>query len=95
VRAIMTPKLAWLGLLTACGSGAWPGSNEMGTDASAALSDGLSESRCSGDTTITCTHETIELLGRTVTYQVPLGTAPAAGRRMAERRLLSRLVHPG
>lgn len=36
-------------------------------------------SRCAGDATLVCERESMELGNRTVTYQVPLGTPPAAG----------------
>jgi len=36
-------------------------------------------SRCDGDATLTCSSHAIVLGGRTVTYEVPLGTPPANG----------------
>jgi len=53
--------------LTACG--ATPAS----VDAPAA------GSRCTGDATLTCTSDAVQVGGRIVTYEVPLGAPPATG----------------
>jgi poly(3-hydroxyoctanoate) depolymerase len=56
----------------ACGSG-MPGTNP-GADAAPGAP------RCTKNgATLTCTSESVRVGGRTVTYQVPLGAAPAAG----------------
>ncbi len=69
----MTRVLAVLAC-AACGANPAPG------DPDASGGDGASAmSRCTGDPTLTCTSHAIELGGRTVTYEVPLGAAPAAG----------------
>ena len=59
-------------LLAACGSPGAPGGG--GGDAP----PGGSRCTASG-TMLTCEHETATVGGRTVTYEVPLGAAPAAG----------------
>lgn len=73
----MRPAPLLIGLLAACGG---DGLDPLIGGAPDASSDGASGvSRCSGDDTLTCTREVLTISGRTVTYQVPLGTPPAAG----------------
>lgn len=63
--------LVVVGIGAACGS-----SHGTGSGGDAAPGD----SRCTASgTMLTCTSETTQIAGRTVTYQVPLGTPPASG----------------
>jgi poly(3-hydroxybutyrate) depolymerase len=60
--------------LAACGGGHAGAATDAGGDGSAIAS------RCASDAmSITCPHETVTIGGRTVTYEVPAGAAPAAG----------------
>jgi poly(3-hydroxybutyrate) depolymerase len=66
----------------ACGDGAAPppGSADANTGADVGADVDPTGSRCtSSGTTLTCTSHAVQLGGRTVTYEVPLGTPPAAG----------------
>lgn len=78
----MIARVLVLACVVACGGGG--GSPAHSGDAGP-ISDGNPDgppggSRCSlGGTTLTCTHETLQLGGRTVTYQVPLGAPPPSG----------------
>ena len=75
----MNARWVWLALLAGCGDQGAASDAAIVVDAAAA--DGTaSASRCTttGDM-LTCTSETVQIAGRTVTYQVPLGAPPAAG----------------
>lgn len=68
----------------ACGDGGGgtspPGSADAAVTTDAGTDVGSAGSRCtSSGTTLTCTSHAVQLGGRTVTYEVPLGTPPAAG----------------
>jgi poly(3-hydroxybutyrate) depolymerase len=68
----------------ACGDGGSeappPSSADAGTTTDAGTDGTSAGSRCtSSGTTLSCTSNAVQLGGRTVTYEVPLGTPPAAG----------------
>ncbi|MDB4959782.1 MAG: uncharacterized protein JWO36_7351 [Myxococcales bacterium] len=65
-------------VISACGGGASSSNDAATADSS---SDGTPiASRCTVTPTMaTCTNHAIQIAGRTVTYELPLGTAPAGG----------------
>lgn len=72
----------WLVLLAACSSTS-PGTTPTDSGGEA-TTDGSSDgstaaSRCTGTETLTCTSHDVQVGGRTVRYEVPLGDPPAAG----------------
>lgn len=67
-------------LLFLIGCGSAPGTPATEVDAGAMDAPLQGQARCSVSTAmISCTSQAIEIAGRTVTYELPVGQAPAAG----------------